>query len=97
MPLQDFHNMTLQFRKSHNSLEVDGSQMGKQAQRERMICPPPTQSCTRSSPGGQGMLTRMAFRERQELMVSCSRTTEKCIFHPLALPLITVLRQVTKD
>lgn len=68
--------MTPQLRKSHSSLEVDRSQMGKQVQRERksdlprphlLPAHPPTQSCTGSSPGGQAMLTWMTFLERQEL------------------------------
>lgn len=39
-PWQGFHNMTLQLRKSHNSLEVDGSQMGKQVERENDLPTP---------------------------------------------------------
>ena len=63
-----FYSVTLQLRKRHDSLELDGSQMGKLRPREEVICSGPIFSPPSSHPAkhrgpqaGWGMLTWVAF------------------------------------
>lgn len=80
---REAHAMASQLRKSHSSL--DGSQVGKLRPREKVICPGPSSSITHpgtSCLGGAGVLTWVAFPERQEVNdVQLQDHLSGCTFH----------------